>query len=336
MKKSSIILLVGLALLLSLGANGYQYYKKNQADKSTMSRVSIRNFKDSVNKVIEDLELSLEHMALLQQDNRSMAEAVAKLEARGPKTIIRTNTVDPNEETAALLDQIRTLQRQLKEAAKPVNEIMASTSNEPLSSSDKAAIDKYKNQVESKQKEIINLTSKVEKLEASREKYAQERSASIQGQYDDLKVENDDLKNRFAKGAIPQLGNLVIKGGTMEEGVFKSSTKAKKIDRLRISFAILENPLIIEPLKEEVVIRVINSSGAVLSTKELNGSMMNSSDVYTIKDEIQVDANMQGSAPQVLWFPADGNLQDKLKKGTYSVELISRDKIRQVSEFIVN
>jgi len=100
MKKKSILVIVWLVLLVSLGINGYQYYKKRETDKSATSRLSIRNFKDSVNKVIADLELSLEHMALLQNDNKEMVAAIAMLEARSPKTIIKTNTIDPNKETA--------------------------------------------------------------------------------------------------------------------------------------------------------------------------------------------------------------------------------------------
>lgn len=336
MKKKSILVLVWLVLLVSLGINGYQYYKKRETDKSAMGRLSIRNFKDSVNKVIADLELSLEHMALLQNDNKEMVAAIAKLEARSPKTIIRTNTIDPNKETLGLMKQIKSLQKQLREASKPVNELMANSGNQPLSSSDLEAIDTYKTLVESKQKEIVALTSEVEELQVSREKYASDHSTEIQGQYDNLRLENNELKDRFEKGAVPQLSNFMVKGGATEDGIFNTSVKSKKIKRLRFSFDILENPLIIKPIKEEIIIRVISESGAVLSTTELNGKMMSSDEVYTLKDEIQIEAKMQGSAPQVLWFPEDEELQDRLSKGTYIIQLISRDKIKQIVEFSVN
>jgi FtsZ-binding cell division protein ZapB len=213
---------------------------------------------------------------------------------------------------------------------------MANSGNQPLSSSDLEAIDTYKTLVESKQKEIVALTSEVEELQVSREKYASDHSTEIQGQYDNLRLENNELKDRFEKGAVPQLSNFMVKGGATEDGIFNTSVKSKKIKRLRFSFDILENPLIIKPIKEEIIIRVISESGAVLSTTELNGKMMSTDEVYTLKDEIQIEAKMQGSAPQVLWFPEDEELQDRLSKGTYIIQLISRDKIKQIVEFSVN
>ncbi len=248
----------------------------------------------------------------------------------------RTIQVDPNERTEALIDEVKDLRSKLKVAGKPMEKVIASSPKEGLSATDMQTVAKYKALVESKDEEIAGLKMELEELQGERDKYAAEYASGIQSKYNNLLGENDDLKDRFSRGAIPQFGPVTVSGGVMDEGIFIPSYKSSKIERLRFNFSVLENPLITEPLIEQVTLRLLSEDGSVVSTKELNGAMTDIKDVYTLTEGIMVDGDMQGNSPQSLWFPTNGNLQDKLQKGMYTVELISRDKIRQVTEFEIN
>jgi hypothetical protein len=91
---------------------------------------------------------------------------------------------------------------------------------------------------------------------------------------------------------------------------------------------VLDNPLIREPIEEEVTIRIIGPEGEVFSTN--NSNIADKSKVYSIRQTIISDGEMH----KVKWYyPQNGNLSQKLKKGKYSTELWSRGLLRQKNTF---
>jgi cell division protein FtsB len=336
MKNSTLAGLMGGALALSLSTNGYLYYNNSKVIQNVEVRNQLRTYKDSVDIVFQNMQDSLEKLAYLQLENTCLAASVQKLETTerayiAPRTI--TITKDPNEQTSKLLAEVKSLKTLLKEAGKPLEKVIKSSPKNALNKEDKITIAKYKELIEAKDAEISFMKSEIEELKTSREAYAVNYSKGVQSKYDALLIENSNLKERFTRGAIPQFRPITIQGGSFEDGVFIPSFKSKNIDRLKFNFSVLENPLITEPITEKVTLRLLNSSGAVISTKEINSSITNSNEVYTLKQDIMIDGNMQGNAPQTLWFPANDDLKDKLQKGKYKLELISRDKIRQITDF---
>ncbi len=338
MKNSTLAGLMGGALALSLGTNGYLFYQNQKTFKNIEQRNEIRNYKDSIDNVMTIMQDSLQRFVFVQEENSRLASKIEDLENRGPRIEYRTKTVtvNTNEEAKDLLNQIAALKSQLKEASKPIDNIAKGSPTKDLTSSEINELNKFKSLVDSKDEEIANLKLEVDKLRGDRETYALEYASDIKSKYDNLKVENTNLKDRVSRGAIPQFGPVTVSGGYMDDGIFVPSYKASKIERLQINFSVLENALITEPLTEKVTIRILNPQGAVISTKEINGNMTNIKDVYTRKADIQIDADMVGNSPQQLYFPAIGNLPDKLSKGNYKVELISRGQIRQVTNFQIN
>ena len=139
---------------------------------------------------------------------------------------------------------------------------------------------------------------------------------------------NVELKDRLDKGARPQFGALLITGLFDKKGVMTETMKAKGIDKIRVTFDVLENPMVTQPLEEEVTIRIIDPNGGVLSTT--NTKLTDKSKVTSLKNTIQFDGALQ----KVKWnFPEKGLLTGKLMKGKYTAELWTRGLMRQKNNF---
>jgi len=67
---------MGGALALSIGTNGYLYYKNGQTIKNVEDRNVLRTYKDSIDIVFQNMEDSLENLTFLQEENSRLASAV--------------------------------------------------------------------------------------------------------------------------------------------------------------------------------------------------------------------------------------------------------------------
>jgi hypothetical protein len=143
-----------------------------------------------------------------------------------------------------------------------------------------------------------------------------------------LESENVDLKDRLDKGARPQFGALLVTGLYDKKGIMTETMKSKTVDKIRVTFDVLENPMVTQPLEEEVMIRIIDPNGGVLSTT--NSKLTDKSKVTSLKQTIQFDGALQ----KVKWsFPEKGLLTGKLMKGKYTAELWTRGLMRQKNNF---
>jgi hypothetical protein len=124
---------------------------------------------------------------------------------------------------------------------------------------------------------------------------------------------------------------LLTTGLMQKKGERVPSTSAKNLEKLMITFDILENPLVTSIVEEQIVIRVIDPNGGVLSTT--NKSLADKSTVVSINEVIQFDGALQ----KVKWyFPQKGSLEGRLTKGKYTVELWTRGLLRQKNTFELN
>ena len=157
------------------------------------------------------------------------------------------------------------------------------------------------------------------------------RSAQLAAEKDrsaTLESENVELKDRLDKGARPQFGALLVTGLYDKKGIMTETMKAKSVDKIRVTFDVLENPMVTQPLEEEVIIRIIDPNGGVLSTT--NTKLTDKSKVTSLKNTIQFDGALQ----KVKWsFPDKGLLTGKLMKGKYTAELWTRGLMRQKNNF---
>jgi len=138
--------------------------------------------------------------------------------------------------------------------------------------------------------------------------------------------ENIELKQRLEKGAMPQFGTLI----TMSYNAKGDEIyKAGKVDRFKVTFDVLENPMVTTPVDEEVTIRILAPNGVVLSST--NKTLQDVSTISTLKQTISFDGALQ----KVKWaYPGSkGSLVGKLNKGRYITELWTRGLLRQKNSF---
>jgi hypothetical protein len=189
------------------------------------------------------------------------------------------------------------------------------------------SMEDLRKQLEEARAKVAELTALVESLTKEKNDYMaqltteKDRSAALES-------ENVELKDRLDKGARPQFGALLVTGMFDKKGIMTETMKSKSIDKIRVTFDVLENPMVTQPLEEEVVIRIIDPNGGVLSTT--NTKLTDKSKVTSLKNTIQFDGALQ----KVKWsFPEKGLLTGKLMKGKYTAELWTRGLMRQKNNF---
>ena len=188
-------------------------------------------------------------------------------------------------------------------------------------------VEDLRKQLEEARAKVAELMALIEGLTKEKNDYVAQLTAE-KDRSATLESENVELKDRLDKGARPQFGALLVTGLFDKKGVMTETMKAKGIDKIRVTFDVLENPMVTQPLEEEVTIRIIDPNGGVLSTT--NTKLTDKSKVTSLKNTIQFDGALQ----KVKWsFPEKGLLTGKLMKGKYTAELWTRGLMRQKNNF---
>jgi hypothetical protein len=315
-------------LLASLGSNTFLYINKMNSDKELKDKVAVMKAKDSLQAELIRMEDSLNLVIqTFQNENQTLVLKVEELEG------------DKNPRVLSAMQEIYRLRREIANGiSTDGSSATASTggSKKSTKESRKAAksgkgsdgsMEDLRKQLEEARAKVAELTALVESLTKEKNDYMaqltteKDRSAALES-------ENIELKDRLDKGARPQFGALLVTGLFDKKGIMTETMKSKSIDKIRVTFDVLENPMVTQPLEEEVVIRIIDPNGGVLSTT--NTKLTDKSKVTSLKNTIQFDGALQ----KVKWsFPEKGLLTGKLMKGKYTAELWTRGLMRQKNNF---
>jgi hypothetical protein len=188
-------------------------------------------------------------------------------------------------------------------------------------------VEDLRKQLEEARAKVAELMALVESLTKEKNDFMTQLTAE-KDRSATLESENVELKDRLDKGARPQFGALLVTGLYDKKGIMTETMKSKTVDKIRVTFDVLENPMVTQPLEEEVIIRIIDPNGGVLSTT--NSKLTDKSKVTSLKQTIQFDGALQ----KVKWsFPEKGLLTGKLMKGKYTAELWTRGLMRQKNNF---
>lgn len=308
MNKNVLAAVLGVLLIASIGGNAYFYSKKGETAKAVQEKLQVLQMKDSLQRELQRMEDSLRPLlSSYQEENARLTGKIEELE--GPN----------NPKVVELMGQINSLRAIIARSGVPT----ASTSGgktASLSKEDHKKLSELKKQLEEKQKEISDLMSKIAALTKEVESEKAGKVALIE--------ENADMKDRINKGAIPQFGSLLTTGIGKKGDLQVETTKAKSAEKLRVSFDVIENSFIKEPMEEEVTIRIIGPQGEVLTSG--NKGFADKSSLFSIKQTIISD----GEKNVVKWYyPSSGTLAGQLKKGKYSTELWTRGLLKQKNTF---
>lgn len=328
MNRTALTVVLVILLLASLGSNTFLYINKMNSDKELKDKVGVMKAKDSLQAELIRMEDSLNLVIqTFQNENQTLVLKVEELEG------------DKNPRVVAAMQEIYRLRREIANGiSTDGSSATASTGGAKKSTKEsrKAAksgkgtdgsMEDLRKQLEEARAKVAELTALVESLTKEKNDYMaqltteKDRSAALES-------ENVELKDRLDKGARPQFGALLVTGLFDKKGIMTETMKSKSIDKIRVTFDVLENPMVTQPLEEEVVIRIIDPNGGVLSTT--NTKLTDKSKVTSLKNTIQFDGALQ----KVKWsFPEKGLLTGKLMKGKYTAELWTRGLMRQKNNF---
>jgi hypothetical protein len=326
MNRTALTVVLVILLLASLGSNTFLYINKMNSDKELKDKVAVMKAKDSLQAELIRMEDSLNLVIqTFQNENQTLVLKVEELEG------------DKNPRVLSAMQEIYRLRREIANGIS-TDGASASTGGAKKSTKEsrKAAksgkgsdgsMEDLRKQLEEARAKVAELTALVESLTKEKNDYMaqltteKDRSAALES-------ENVELKDRLDKGARPQFGALLVTGMFDKKGIMTETMKSKSIDKIRVTFDVLENPMVTQPLEEEVVIRIIDPNGGVLSTT--NTKLTDKSKVTSLKNTIQFDGALQ----KVKWsFPEKGLLTGKLMKGKYTAELWTRGLMRQKNNF---
>ena len=326
MNRTALTVVLVILLLASLGSNTFLYLNKMKSDKELENKVAVMKAKDSLQSELNRMEDSLNLVIqTFQNENQTLVLKVEELES------------DKNPRVVAAMQEIYRLRREISNGISGDGATAGTV--DATKKSTKASRKASKNgkggaEVEDLRKQLEEARAKVAELMAVIEGLTKEKNdfvAQLTAEKDrsaTLESENVELKDRLDKGARPQFGALLVTGLFDKKGVMTETMKGKSIDKIRVTFDVLENPMVTQPLEEEVTIRIIDPNGGVLSTT--NTKLTDKSKVTSLKNTIQFDGALQ----KVKWnFPEKGLLTGKLMKGKYTAELWTRGLMRQKNNF---
>ena len=326
MNRTALTVVLVILLLASLGSNTFLYLNKMKSDKELENKVAVMKAKDSLQIELNRMEDSLNLVIqTFQNENQTLVLKVEELES------------DKNPRVIAAMQEIYRLRREISNgiSGDGANAGSGDGAKKSTKASRKAAksgkggaeVEDLRKQLEEARAKVAELMALIEGLTKEKNDYVAQLTAE-KDRSATLESENVELKDRLDKGARPQFGALLVTGLFDKKGVMTETMKAKGVDKIRVTFDVLENPMVTQPLEEEVTIRIIDPNGGVLSTT--NTKLTDKSKVTSLKNTIQFDGALQ----KVKWnFPDKGLLTGKLMKGKYTAELWTRGLMRQKNNF---
>ncbi|MEY4465122.1 MAG: hypothetical protein RLZZ465_752 [Bacteroidota bacterium] len=324
MNRPALIVVLVILLLASLGSNTFLYINKMSSDKELQNKMAVMKAKDSLQAELIRMEDSLNSVIqTFQNENQTLVLKVEELEG------------DKNPRVISAMQEIYRLRREIANGVSADGGTASTTGGKTSTKESRQAAKSGKGgNIEDLRKQLADAKAKVAELMALVESLTKEKNdyvAQLNAEKDRsavLESENVELKDRLDKGARPQFGALLVVGLYDKKGIMTETMKAKSIDKIRVTFDVLENPMVTQPLEEEVIIRIIDPNGGVLSTT--NTKLTDKSKVTSLKQTIQFDGALQ----KVKWsFPEKGLITGKLSKGKYTAELWTRGLMRQKNNF---
>ena len=326
MKRTAVIVILVILLLLSAGTNTFLYLQGAENGEKSKSELALMNQKDSLQKELLRLEDSLNNVVKnLQTENQTLTTKVGDLESdKNPKILMAYREI--NKLRRLLLSNTGTGNSTTTTVDNTSNNGSSSMGSSSFGTGGKKGnMDELRRQLAEAKKRIAFLTSQIDSLSSQKTKLM----ADLENETNAKRVfesENIELKQRLEKGAIPQFGTLITMSYTAKGD---ETYKSGKVDKFKVTFDVLENPMVTTPVEEEVTIRIIAPNGVVLSST--NKTLQDANQVSTLKQTISFDGALQ----KVKWaYPGSkGSLVGKLGKGRYITELWTRGLLRQKNTF---
>lgn len=288
--KGALIAILTVLFIGSLGSNYFFWDKEQKATATATAKVDSLNalslLKDSLYKAINEEELKVFNLRTELSLYQNDNDSLKQL----------------IEEKEA---KIRSLRGMIASGGSPAKLRALKDSLSRLSEANNV----FKNQVQ-------NLLAENEDYKA--------KMLAQQEQIASLESTKKNLTEKVDVAAQPSVGPVNVTPTYQKKGVYIPIYKAKKVERLQISFDVMTNKLTEKAVNKEYIVRVIDPDGIVLSNT--NSKLSNSDDVYTIKQNVTFNGTQQKFKLNYTQSPA-------YKKGKYKVELKDGEEVKQTFSF---
>jgi len=291
-KSNTRAILTGVLVAALLGTWGYIIYDKNQkkeeiAQKETVIATTSTQ-RDELQKELEDAAMRYDMLKTSNSKKDSSITAKDK------------DIEEKRARIAGLLSKVNATQAELSEA----KSLIASLNGD---------IEGYKNQVEILQGQKIQLTQEKAVVTAQRNKALKD--------YDSTTVVIKEKEDMINVGSTLQASNFNIIGiNEKNNGREKTTSTAKRVDKLRISFDLNEN-MLAQSGNKEVYVCVTAPDGTPVAVEALGSGTFSTRDGEQKPFTQKLDVNYTQNKKQNVSF--DWKPNSNFMTGNYKIEVFN-------------
>lgn len=317
-KKGSLTLFI-ILFIASLALSGFLFFKyaknaaqiQNQNKELTLAYEALNLHADSL-----QMELDKAIQELQNEINKNLAQEDLKEDLR-----IQLNS-KKRELTSAYV-RIKSL---INSGGNNTQEVVASNGN------NRSNLLNAKGQIG----KLVKLNYEyIDRIEQLQNDYILEKSKSDSTSYlarrlknknDSLKVSNVILRDKLSKVNNIRISRLNVYPIRERNGVQENVSKAKKTQRLKVSFMIQSGEAIDE-MEKELIIRIIAPNGSVLT--QYIDELSDTDELFSMIETMTYD----GSEKSIVYYY---DQEAKYKPGIYQIEIYSDDMMISQNDFYLN
>lgn len=151
-------------------------------------------------------------------------------------------------------------------------------------------------------------------------------AAKLKNKNDSLKIDNMVLKDKLSKANSIRISRLNVYPIREKNSVQEVVNKAKKTQRLKISFQVQANELI-EEEEKELVIRIMAPNGYVLT--QYVDELSDTDDLYSMVEKMTYD----GTEKSIVYYY---DQEAKYSAGIYKIEIYNDNQLISQNDFYLN
>lgn len=317
-KKGSLTLFI-ILFIASLALSGFLFFKyaknaaqiQNQNKELTLAYEALNLHADSL-----QMELDKAIQELQNEINKNLAQEDLKEDLR-----IQLNS-KKRELTSAYV-RIKSL---INSGGNNTQEVVASNGN------NRSNLLNAKGQIG----KLVKLNYEyIDRIEQLQNDYILEKSKSDSTSYlarrlknknDSLKVSNVILRDKLSKVNNIRISRLNVYPIRERNGVQENVSKAKKTQRLKVSFMIQSGEAT-EEMEKELIIRIIAPNGSVLT--QYIDELSDTDELFSMIETMTYD----GSEKSIVYYY---DQEAKYKPGIYQIEIYSDDMMISQNDFYLN
>ncbi|KAB2914949.1 MAG: hypothetical protein F9K23_12550 [Bacteroidetes bacterium] len=300
-KGKAIYITLIILLLISNGVFAYLYFnKEKEVVKITEELVNTDNARSELDSILKQTESQL---AVYKGQNAELDSVIqiknAELQAQADKikSLLRSNQISASEllKVRDEMDALRFYTRKYSQqidSLAQANEVLAQNLEET-----KTNLNRAKNKIE------------------------------------DLTMDNIRKESQLSVASRLKAEGITVTGiQNRTSGRERETTRAKRVDQVRVQFKVGDNPTA-KPGDKEVYLRILSPDGATISTSTSGGGQFEyqgEKSMYTQRQRI----NFKNDQSTITFHYARGNTE--WEKGTYKVELYCEGFIIGTKTFVLD